>query len=76
MLMDVADQPFSIRHSRWRAWIRARTPSWLYDRGLVVPKAWDCGAHQWHNRDAVLDACYHCEATRPRPPQVTFSDAD
>lgn len=74
--MDVIDQPFSFRHSRWRTWMRAHTPDWLYDRGLVVPKAQDCGAHQWHNRDDVGDACYHCEATRPRTPHVTLPDAD
>jgi len=42
---DVAERPFSVRHARWRAWLRAHTPDLLYYRlGLVVPKAHDCGA--------------------------------
>ncbi|HYK95594.1 MAG TPA: hypothetical protein VE011_07010 [Candidatus Dormibacteraeota bacterium] len=65
--MDVADQPFTIRNSRWRTWLRARTPSWLYDRGLVVPKSKDCGAHQWHTAGSGVEACYHCKATRGTP---------
>jgi hypothetical protein len=57
---------FSLRHSRWRAWLRGNTPNFLYYRlGLVVPKVRDCGDHEWHNKDEILDSCYHCEQTRP-----------
>ena len=57
---------FGLRHARWRAWLRAHTPNLLYYRlGLVVPKVRDCGDHEWHNKDAILDSCYHCEQTRP-----------
>jgi hypothetical protein len=52
--------------ARWRTWLRTRTPTPLYDLGLVVPKAKDCGSHQWYMLDATLDACYHCEVTRSR----------
>ncbi len=63
--MDVADEPFSLRHARWRAWVRVHTPNVLYYRfGLVVPKAKDCGKHDWHNAGDGLDGCYHCVATR------------
>jgi hypothetical protein len=65
--MDVADRPLTFRHSRWRTWLRAHTPDWLYDRGLVVPKANDCGAHEWNNRGGGVDACYHCQVTRLTP---------
>jgi hypothetical protein len=62
---------FGIRNARWRTWLRVRTPGVLYHRfGLIVPKAADCGRHEWHNQDAPVDACYHCRQTRPRP-QVT-----
>lgn len=57
---------FSIRNARWRTWLRIRTPSVLYHRfGFVVPKADDCGRHEWHNQDDRVDACYHCQQTRP-----------
>jgi hypothetical protein len=56
---------FGIRHSRWRTWIRVHTPTFLYDLGLVVPKARDCGNHEWHRKDAGFDACYHSTAERP-----------
>ena len=65
---DVTDHPFSIRNARWRTWLRAHTPDALYYRlGLVVPKATDCGAHDWHNVGDGTDGCYHCEVTRPTP---------
>lgn len=51
--------------SRWRAKIRKLTPDFLYDRGLVVPKARDCGAHDWYFATAIRDDCYHCEVSRP-----------
>jgi len=55
---------FGIRNARWRTWLRVRTPNALYDRGLVVPKARDCGRHEWHNSDDFVEACYHCDQTR------------
>jgi len=63
---DAANHPFSLRNSRWRTWLRVRTPDVLYYRlGLVIPKAVDCGAHDWHNNADGTDACYHCQAIRP-----------
>jgi hypothetical protein len=64
----VGDHPFGIRNARWRAWLRVRTPDFMYYRlGLVVPKAGDCGLHEWHAGGDESDACYHCRATRPTP---------
>jgi hypothetical protein len=70
---DIADRPLSLRNARWRGWLRSRTPNFLYYRlGLVVPKARDCGAHEWHNQGDGVDACYHCEATRSTPPDAPW----
>ena len=56
-----------IRHSRWRTWLRQHTPDLLYDRlGLVVPKARDCGEHEWYIADGAVEHCYHCRAERAR----------
>lgn len=42
------------------------TPTVLYERfGLVLPKARDCGDHEWHYAGGIRDGCYHCEQTRP-----------
>jgi hypothetical protein len=73
---DIADHAFSIRNARWRGWLRVHTPNVLYYRlGLVVPKARDCGNHEWHNSGNGVDACYHCEVTRSTPPDAPwFSD--
>ncbi len=61
------DSRFGVRHSRWRAWIRSHTPDVLYYRiGLQVPKAQDCGRHEWYTSDDVVERCYHCLAKRPR----------
>jgi hypothetical protein len=58
---------FGIRHSRWRTWLRVHTPDLAYHRfGLAVPKARNCGKHEWYVADADIDACYHCQVTRPR----------
>jgi hypothetical protein len=57
------------RHARWRTWIRTHTPDVLYHRlGLVIPKARDCGAHEWYMASEHVDACYHCRVTRTRRP--------
>jgi hypothetical protein len=32
-----------------------------------MPKVRDCSDHEWHNKDGILDACYHCEQTRHDP---------
>ena len=65
---DPADLPFSLRHARWRGWLRVHAPNVLYyGLGLVVPKARDCGTHEWHNQGDGIDACYHCEVTRSTP---------
>ena len=65
---DVANHPFSLRSARWRTWLRVHTPNVLYyGVGLVVPKARDCGNHEWHNEAAGIDGCYHCEVTRSTP---------
>lgn len=50
--------------SRWRTWLRVHTPTRLYDRGLVEPKAGNCGDHHWYASTESVDACYHCLATR------------
>lgn len=53
--------------SRWRTWLRKRTPDVLYYRlGIAIPKARDCGDHEWYKSTEDRDACYHCEVTRPR----------
>jgi len=58
---------FGLRHSRWRTWLRGHTPDLLFYRlDLAVPKARDCGDHEWYNADDVVERCYHCEAERPR----------
>lgn len=61
---------FGLRHARWRAWLRVHTPNVLYYRlGLVVPKAQDCGDHDWRNAGNEMDGCYHCNVQRPRTSQ-------
>ncbi len=66
----MAPGDFGVRHARWRAWLRVHTPDVLYHRfGLVVPKARDCGDHEWHNEGGGMDGCSHCQARRPRPAQ-------
>jgi hypothetical protein len=73
---DVADQPLRLRNSRWRAWLRVRTPDFSYYRlGVVIPKAEDCRDHEWHNQAEGVDACYHCEVTRVTPPEAPWLDA-
>ena len=73
---DVAEDPLSLRHARWRTWLRVHTPDFLYYRlGLAVPKARDCGDHVWHNSGGGVDACYHCEVTRSTPPDAPWHDA-
>lgn len=37
----------------------------LYDRGLVIPKVADCGAHEWYNARDGVAGCYHCRVIRP-----------
>ena len=65
---DVADQRFSTRNARWRAWLRVRTPNVLYHHlGLVMPKTRDCGRHDWYTSDDGIDGCYHCRVTRSTP---------
>lgn len=72
---DVADLPLSIRNARWRTWLRVHTPNLSYYRfGLVVPKARDCGHHDWHIEGDGIDGCYHCEVTRSTPPDVPWSN--
>ena len=74
---DVADDHFTLRNSRWRGWLRVHTPDFLYYRlGLVVPKAKDCGDHDWHHKGGGTDACYHCEVTRPTPPDAPWAAPD
>jgi hypothetical protein len=70
---------FGIRHARWRAWLRVRTPDFLYFRAdLVVPKAKDCVDHEWSNGGEGMDECYHCKVRQhhagppwPMPPART-----
>lgn len=74
---DVGDAPFTARKSRWRTWLRAHTPNVLYHRfGLVVPRARDCGDHDWHNRGDGIDACYHCDVTRSTPSDAPWYPND
>lgn len=56
--------------ARWRRWIRGRTPNFLYDRGLVVPKVVDCGDHEWYRSTDEMQACYHCDVTPRSVDQV------
>ena len=73
---DIGERPLSLRNSRWRGWLRVHTPNFLYYRlGLVVPKARDCGDHEWHNQGDGVDACYHCEVTRATPPDASWFDS-
>jgi hypothetical protein len=44
--------------------VRERTPCFLFDHGLVIPKVKDCGDHEWYKATAERDACYHCLITR------------
>src|SRR5258705_12767125 len=53
--------------ARWRRLIRERTPGFLYDHGLVIPKVKDCRDHEWYVASAEHDACYHCLITRESP---------
>ncbi|HTG41543.1 MAG TPA: hypothetical protein VK697_08005 [Methylomirabilota bacterium] len=53
--------------ARWRRLVRERTPGFLYDHGLVIPKVKDCGDHEWYMATAKRDACYHCLITRESP---------
>ena len=72
---DVGNRPFALRKSRLRTWLRGHTPDLLYYRlGLAVPKARNCGDHEWYNRAQGTDACYHCEVTRPTPADSAWSD--
>jgi hypothetical protein len=62
--MTVGD--FGIRHARWRIWLRVHTPGVFYHRlGFVVPKAVDCGDHEWYQSRDGIDDCYHCKVERP-----------
>jgi hypothetical protein len=71
----MAPGDFGLRHSRWRTWLRIHTPNVLYYRlGLAVPKALNCGNHEWHNAGNGIDACYHCRVERPRPPPLKLTD--
>ncbi|HEY8951754.1 MAG TPA: hypothetical protein VIP78_04250 [Candidatus Dormibacteraeota bacterium] len=43
------------------------TPNFLYHRfGLAVPKARNCGDHEWYNAGNGMDGCYHCMVERIR----------
>ncbi len=55
-----------IRHARWRTWLRVHTPDILYYRlHIMVPKAEDCGDHDWYAEGSGWTACYHCKVRRP-----------
>jgi hypothetical protein len=74
---DVADQPFRVRHSRWRGWLRVHTPDLLFHRlGFIMPKARDCGDHDWYKHGRGIDACYHCRVTRATPVINPGSDTE
>jgi hypothetical protein len=63
----MAPSDFGLRHSRWRGWLRVHTPNFLYHRfGLAVPKARNCGDHEWYNAGNGMDGCYHCMVERTR----------
>ena len=52
---------------RWRTWLRGKLP---YRLGWIArPGPHDCGNHEWHNHDHVVERCYHCLAERPCRPE-------
>jgi len=67
---------YSLRHSRWRAWVRKHTPRILYDAGLVIPKAADCGSHEWYVSTPGIQRCYHCRAERSQHETLTHGALD
>ena len=69
---DAGDDPLSFGNSRWRTSLRARTPDLLYELGLAIPKAADCGRHDWYNSGNDVDGCYHCRVTRSTPPDAPW----
>lgn len=50
------------RPSRWRTWLRARSPGVL---APLLAKPADCGDHDWYVRSNAVDVCKHCLAERP-----------
>lgn len=52
---------------RFRTWVRTKLPFALLS--LSPPGAGDCGRHQWHNVDGVVERCYHCGALQPTRPE-------
>lgn len=61
---------------RWRTAIRRRLPSFLIDLGVARRGKRDCGAHDFHNVDDVIERCYHCEVgERPYDP-AHFLESD
>jgi hypothetical protein len=50
---------------RWRTGLRSALPWALV--GWIPKGRSDCGNHDWYKQDDAVDACYHCQATRPRP---------
>ena len=62
---DVADDPFTLRNSRWRTWLRAHTP----DLPLLPPGPRRSAGQQLRGPRLAqhgdgLDRCYHCKVTR------------
>ncbi len=53
---------------RWRTRLRTHLPFALL--WLSPPGRGDCGNHEWHNVDYVIDRCYHCQAERQRSDSV------
>lgn len=47
---------------RGRTWLRGHLP-WAIAQH--IPKGHDCGRHDWYLEGDGLDACYHCQVTRP-----------
>jgi hypothetical protein len=50
---------------RIRTMLRGALPWTLAQR---IPKGVDCHAHEFYRQSVELDACYHCQVTRPHQP--------
>jgi hypothetical protein len=45
---------------RWRTWLRAREPNWLYELWPIPKGRTDCGNHEFYYASDGVDRCYHC----------------
>ena len=45
---------------RVRTRVRRHLPWFLINLGIAAQGRQDCGDHEWHNADNVVERCYHC----------------